>query len=198
MHSTNDVCVCFVSVLRAVTRQNTVVYTVFHVRTVAIRFHMQISDDVGFNPSTQRHYRGLIYYLYIHTYIYTYHTRNRMQTPQIKSICRASCMRMRATEFRRFSLRWNRTHCHSCKPNVSVISSYSYEISAESSLKKAAAFTATSRDLMSSSGRLPKSMLLYDWQSVRMSWYWVALWNLRPDITSCRNVAIWNLRSCIY
>jgi hypothetical protein len=23
------------------------------------------SDDVGFNPSTQRHYRRLIYYLYI-------------------------------------------------------------------------------------------------------------------------------------
>jgi hypothetical protein len=24
-----------------------------------------VSDDVGFNPSTQRHYRRLIYYLYI-------------------------------------------------------------------------------------------------------------------------------------
>jgi hypothetical protein len=28
--------------------------------------------DVGFNPSTQRHYRRLIYYLYIHSYIYIY------------------------------------------------------------------------------------------------------------------------------
>jgi hypothetical protein len=27
-----------------------------------------ISYDVGSNPSTQRHYRRLIYYLYIHTY----------------------------------------------------------------------------------------------------------------------------------
>jgi uncharacterized protein YaaR (DUF327 family) len=28
-----------------------------------------IKDDVGFNPSTQRHYRRLIYYLYIYIYI---------------------------------------------------------------------------------------------------------------------------------
>jgi hypothetical protein len=36
---------------------------------------------MDFNPSTQRHYRRLMYYLY--------HTRNRMQTPQIKfaSMC---------------------------------------------------------------------------------------------------------------
>jgi hypothetical protein len=27
-----------------------------------------ISDDVGFNLSTLRHYRRLIYYLYIHSY----------------------------------------------------------------------------------------------------------------------------------
>jgi hypothetical protein len=34
-----------------------------------------ISYDVGFNPSTQRHYRRLIYYLYrvyIHRYVYIY------------------------------------------------------------------------------------------------------------------------------
>jgi hypothetical protein len=31
-----------------------------------------------------------------------------------------------------------------------------------------------------------------------MSWYRAPLWDLRPDITSCRNVAVWNLRSCIY
>jgi hypothetical protein len=37
----------------------------------------------------------------------------------------------------------------------------------------------------------------YDWRSVRMSWYRAPLWDLRPDITSCRNVAVWNLRSCI-
>jgi hypothetical protein len=29
-----------------------------------------ISYDVGFNPSTQRHYRRLIYYLYIHSYTF--------------------------------------------------------------------------------------------------------------------------------
>jgi hypothetical protein len=29
-----------------------------------------ISHDVGFNPSTQRHYRRLIYYLYIHSYMF--------------------------------------------------------------------------------------------------------------------------------
>jgi hypothetical protein len=35
-------------------------------------------------------------------------------------------------------------------------------------------------------------------QSVNMSWYRAPLWDLRPDIISCRNVAVWNLRSCIY
>jgi hypothetical protein len=39
-----------------------------------------------------------------------------------------------------------------------------------------------------------KSKLLHDCQSV--SQYVLALWNLRPDITSCRNVAVCNLRSC--
>jgi hypothetical protein len=29
-----------------------------------------------------------------------------------------------------------------------------------------------------------------------LSWYRAPLWDLRPDITSCRNVAVWNLRSC--
>jgi hypothetical protein len=33
-------------------------------------------------------------------------------------------------------------------------------------------------------------------QSVIMSWYPAPLWDLRPDITSCRNVSVWNLRSC--
>jgi hypothetical protein len=28
-----------------------------------------------------------------------------------------------------------------------------------------------------------------------MSWYRAPLWDLRPDITSCRNVPVWNLRS---
>jgi hypothetical protein len=31
-----------------------------------------------------------------------------------------------------------------------------------------------------------------------MSWYRAPLRDLRPDIISCRNVAVWNLRSCIY
>jgi hypothetical protein len=33
-------------------------------------------------------------------------------------------------------------------------------------------------------------------QSVSMSWNRVPLWDLRPDIISCRNVAVWRLRSC--
>jgi hypothetical protein len=36
------------------------------------------------------------------------------------------------------------------------------------------------------------------WLTVSMSWHRVPLWDLRPDIISCRNVAVWNLRSCIY
>jgi hypothetical protein len=43
-----------------------------------------------------------------------------------------------------------------------------------------------------------KSKLLYDWQSVSMSWYRAPLWDLRPDIISCRNVAVSNSQSCIY
>jgi hypothetical protein len=34
-------------------------------------------------------------------------------------------------------------------------------------------------------------------KSVCMTWYRVSLWDLRPDIISCRNVAVWNLRACI-
>jgi hypothetical protein len=37
-----------------------------------------------------------------------------------------------------------------------------------------------------------------DFQSVSMSWCRVSLWDLRPDITSCRNVAVSNLRPCTY
>jgi hypothetical protein len=43
-----------------------------------------------------------------------------------------------------------------------------------------------------------RSHFTTDWQSVSMSWYRAPLWDLRPDITYCRNVAVWNLRSCIY
>jgi hypothetical protein len=43
-----------------------------------------------------------------------------------------------------------------------------------------------------------KSKLLYDLQSVSMSWHRVPLWDLRPDIISCRNVTVWNLTSCIW
>jgi hypothetical protein len=35
-----------------------------------------------------------------------------------------------------------------------------------------------------------------DGLSVSMSWYRAPLWDLRPDITSCRNVAVWNLQFC--
>jgi hypothetical protein len=41
-----------------------------------------------------------------------------------------------------------------------------------------------------------RSYFTTDGQSVSMSWYRAPLWGLRPDITSCRNVAVWNLRSC--
>jgi hypothetical protein len=41
------------------------------------------------------------------------------------------------------------------------------------------------------------SKLLYDWWSASMSWYRAPLWDSRPDITSCRNVAVCNLRSCL-
>jgi hypothetical protein len=33
-------------------------------------------------------------------------------------------------------------------------------------------------------------------QSVSMSWYRAPLWDLQPDIISCRNVVVWNLQSC--
>jgi hypothetical protein len=33
--------------------------------------------------------------------------------------------------------------------------------------------------------------------SVSISWYRAPLWDLRPDITSCRNFAVWSLRSCL-
>jgi hypothetical protein len=44
------------------------------------------------------------------------------------------------------------------------------------------------------------SKLLYDCQSVShsvsMSWCRAPLWDLQPDITSCRYVSVWKLRSC--
>jgi hypothetical protein len=43
---------------------------------------------------------------------------------------------------------------------------------------------------------LSKSKLLYDWRLASMSWYGAPLLDLRPNITSCRNVTVWNLRSC--
>jgi hypothetical protein len=35
-----------------------------------------------------------------------------------------------------------------------------------------------------------------DGQLISLSSYRALLWDLRPDITSCRNVAVWNLRTC--
>jgi hypothetical protein len=43
-----------------------------------------------------------------------------------------------------------------------------------------------------------RSYFTTDSQLVSMSWSRAPLWDLRPDIISCRNVAVWNLRSCIY
>jgi hypothetical protein len=41
-----------------------------------------------------------------------------------------------------------------------------------------------------------RSYFTNDSQSVSMSWYRVALRDLRPDITSSRNVGLWNLQPC--
>jgi hypothetical protein len=48
--------------------------------------------------------------------------------------------------------------------------------------------------------RLPRSRSYFttDSQSVSISWYRAPLWELRPDIISCRNVVVWNLRSYIF
>jgi hypothetical protein len=35
--------------------------------------------DVGFNPSTQHHYRRLIYYLYIHSYMFRSHDHHQAE-----------------------------------------------------------------------------------------------------------------------
>jgi hypothetical protein len=43
-----------------------------------------------------------------------------------------------------------------------------------------------------------RSYFTTDSQSLSMSWHRVPLWDLRPDIISCRNVTVWNLRSCIW
>jgi hypothetical protein len=40
-----------------------------------------------------------------------------------------------------------------------------------------------------------KSYFTTDSVSQSMSWYRAPLWDLRPDIISCRTVAVWNLRS---
>jgi hypothetical protein len=42
-----------------------------------------------------------------------------------------------------------------------------------------------------------RSYFTTDSQSVSMSWYRAPLWDLRPDIISCRNVVVRNLRYCI-
>jgi hypothetical protein len=43
-----------------------------------------------------------------------------------------------------------------------------------------------------------RSYFMTDGQSVGMSWYRALLWDLWPDITSCQNVAVWNLRSFLW
>jgi hypothetical protein len=42
-----------------------------------------ISYDVGFNPSTQRHYRRLIYYLYIHSYMFRSYDHHQAESKYI-------------------------------------------------------------------------------------------------------------------
>jgi hypothetical protein len=39
-------------------------------RVIQAAEHLLLTDHVGFNPSTQSHYRKLIYYLYIHSYMF--------------------------------------------------------------------------------------------------------------------------------
>jgi hypothetical protein len=43
-----------------------------------------------------------------------------------------------------------------------------------------------------------RSYITTDGRSASISWYRAPLWDLRPDITSCRNVAVCNLWSCIW
>jgi hypothetical protein len=45
---------------------------------------------------------------------------------------------------------------------------------------------------------LSKCKLPQDWRSVSMSWCRAPLRDLRPDTTSCRKVAVWNVRSCFF
>jgi hypothetical protein len=44
-----------------------------------------ISYDVGFNPSTQRYYRRLIYYLYIHSYMFRSYDHHQAENCQLSS-----------------------------------------------------------------------------------------------------------------
>jgi hypothetical protein len=43
-----------------------------------------------------------------------------------------------------------------------------------------------------------RSHFTTDGQSITMSWYRASLWDLQPDILSCRNAAVWNLRSSFW
>jgi hypothetical protein len=53
---------------------------VFHRYTsCSIAKWSQKSDDVGFNPSTQRHYHRLIYYLYIHSYMFRSYDHHQVE-----------------------------------------------------------------------------------------------------------------------
>jgi hypothetical protein len=49
-------------------------------------------------------------------------------------------------------------------------------------------------------GEVKWGYFMTDGQSISMSWCRAPLWDLQPDITrtSCRNVALWNLRSCLW
>jgi hypothetical protein len=53
-----------------------------------------ISDDVGFNPSTQRHYRKLIYYLYIHSYMFRSYDHDQVEK-YITTLGLLNCQRIR-------------------------------------------------------------------------------------------------------
>jgi hypothetical protein len=46
-----------------------------------------LSYDVGFNPSTQRHYRRLIYYLYIHSYMFRSYDHHQPDDDRTTETC---------------------------------------------------------------------------------------------------------------
>jgi hypothetical protein len=56
---------------------NNVNYNIVH--CILVRCWIAVKDDVSFNPSTQRHYSRLIYYLYIHSYMFRSYDHHQVE-----------------------------------------------------------------------------------------------------------------------